>query len=282
MTPAAGASSVASVTASHPEWEPWLALFRAARAAMDDPVWIAAVPRHPAHVDTELPLISHARFEVDAVRAADSTAEVWRRADLPPVAQRETPAILEAAMCEDARRLAAIAASRGVDAALFATAAALAAMPLLHACRAAWEARVPEAWMRGSCPVCGGWAALAEARGLERALRLRCGRCGADWATAVVRCPFCGTTDHERLGTLVEHDATETRRVDTCSVCHGYMKTVATLSACPPAEVRMVDLATVDLDVAALRHGFARPTRAAHALEVQVVPGAARRGWWRR
>ena len=278
MTLAAGGSSVASVVASHPEWEPWLALFRAARSAIEDPVWKAAVPSRPAPLDADLPLIARAHLEIDARRAAASLAELWRQAGLPSLTDSATPPMLEAAIGEDASRLATLA--EGADAAVFATAASLAVMPLLHACRGAWQPDVPEHWMRGSCPICGAWPTLAEARGLERALRLRCGRCGADWATTVVRCPFCGIADHERLGTLVA-DTGDSRKVETCSVCRGYIKTVATLTACPPSDVPIVDLATVDLDVAALEHGYARPTAPAHSLDVRVLPRAGR-GWWRR
>src|SRR2546421_694409 len=84
-----------------------------------------------------------------------------------------------------------------------ATAAALMAVPLLQACRAAWRARISEAWLDAACPVCGAWAAVVEARGLERRLRHRCGRCGADWAAEPVRCSFCDMRDHERLTTPV-------------------------------------------------------------------------------
>jgi FdhE protein len=282
MTRAAGGSSVTSVIDSHPEWEPWLALFRVARATMADPVWANAVPAVPTRADANEPLIAHTRVEIDARRATRLVAEIWRSAGLPRLTERRTPAVLEAAICEDVRRLSELAAEDGADAALYATAAALAVMPLLHACRDAWQDRIVAGWMRGSCPICGAWAALAEARGLERALRLRCGRCSADWATEVVRCPFCGTVDHERLGTLVGEGAGDTRKVDTCSVCRGYIKTVATLAAFPAADVRIVDLATVDLDVAALERGFARPKHAAHTFGVEVVPRAARGAWWRR
>jgi FdhE protein len=85
------------------------------------------------------------------------------------------------------------------------------------------------------------------------------GRCGAVWAAQVLRCPFCGATEHTRLGTLVP-EAGDTRKADTCADCGAYIKTITTLAACPPADVRLLDAATVDLDVAALDHGFTRPS----------------------
>jgi FdhE protein len=120
-------------------------------------------------------------------------------------------------------------------------------------------------------PVCGGWPTVAESRGLERARRLRCGRCGGDWAYPALRCPFCANDDHERLGSLVPEGQAEARRVETCSVCQGYVKQVATLRAWAGDEVALADLASVDLDLAALEHGFARPETAAWSLAVRVV-----------
>jgi FdhE protein len=107
--------------------------------------------------------------------------------------------------------------------------------------------------------VCGASAALVEARGLERRLRHRCGRCGADWAAEPLRCPFCGTRDHGKLTGLVSERAGERGRVEACGLCRGYLKTITTLTAAPPAEVALLDLETVHLDVAAVEHDFQRP-----------------------
>jgi FdhE protein len=204
-------------------------------------------------------------------------AQLLQRAGLPAIAERAAPALLEAAIAEDVERLDALAAETGADAALFATVGALAAMPVLHACRRAWQARVPADWMCASCAICGAWATLAEARGLERRLCLRCGRCGAEWGAQIVRCAFCGTTDHDRLGTLVSGKGGTTRTVETCANCLAYMKTVTMLTACPPEDVRLLDLATVDLDIAALAHGYARPTHVAQRLDTHVTARVRRR-----
>jgi FdhE protein len=132
-------------------------------------------------------------------------------------------------------------------------------MPFLQACRVAWAARIPDAYEDAACPVCGASAALVEARGLERRLRHRCGRCGADWAAEPLRCPFCGTRDHGKLTGLVSERAGERGRVESCGLCRGYLKTITTLTAAPPAEVALLDLETVHLDVAAVEHDFQRP-----------------------
>jgi FdhE protein len=196
-------------------------------------------------------------------------------------------AVFEAAIAEDADRLRTLALEAGADVERFATVAALAIMPLLQRCREAWQGRVPAHYMAAACPLCGAWAALAEARGLERQLRLRCGRCGAEWPAEVVRCSFCETKEHSLLGALVGETAGDTRRVDTCSACRAYMKTITTLTPCPPADVRLQDLATVDLDVAALSQGYARPDGPARPLAVRITARTPERGRgmlvrWRR
>jgi hypothetical protein len=71
----------------------------------------------------------------------------------------------------------------------------------------------------------------------------------------------------------------ERRRVDTCLGCRGYVKTLATLVGSDPGEVALDDLASVDLDVAALAGGYRRPPGPGHALGLAVVaaPGQRRR-----
>jgi FdhE protein len=268
--------TLASLAEEHPEWRAWLGLFEVARAAIDDPGWKAAVPGAPAAADGGAPLIAGATLTIDAAQGATLLAALLEHAGAPAATESVVCAIFEAAITEDTERLETLAAATGAEAARFATVAALAVMPLLQACRQAWQGRIPVDWVAAACPLCGAWATLAEARGLEHQLRLRCGRCGADWAAQVLRCAFCGMTDHERLGTLVADATGDTRKVDTCAACLGYLKTITTLTACPPADVRLLDAATVELDVAALTQGFTRPAAPAHRFEVHVAARAPR------
>jgi FdhE protein len=255
------------------EYAGWLALYEVAHAAIDTPAWAAAVPV-PSDA---LPLIDGAVITVDR-GAARLVGTLLRRAGAPASRDDDAIALLEAAVADDDASVRAVAERAGIEAALAATAAALATMPLLQACRAAWAARIPETWRDAACPVCGTWAALVEARGLERRLRHRCGRCGADWAAEPVRCPFCGTTEHAQLTALVSERADERGRVEACTACRGYLKTVTTLTAAPPADVALLDLHTVHLDVAAIEHGFERPAPRARRVSLRAArPSRARR-----
>jgi FdhE protein len=277
MTSFARTSSLDDVVARHPESHGWLSLYRVVHAALAQPGWAEAVPPQPAAGAGE-PLMAGAVLTVDTRAVRRLVDAVLDRAQasigepgVAPFGAEASLALVEAAINEDSVTVSALAAERSVGPALLAEAAALAAMPLLQACRAAWGARVQPDWMAAACPVCGAWATLCEARGVERTMRLRCGRCGADWTGQPVRCPFCGNIEHATLGALVSERTGDTRKVETCSACLGYVKTVTTLQACPPAEVRLLDLDTVDLDIAALERGYARPSRPAHHLGLRVV-----------
>ena len=279
--------SVASLAAEHPEWDAWLTLYGIARAAVDEPAWKDAVPAAPSGPQGGVPLINGTTFEIDAALAAPLLDALLERAGPSRGPERTMPRVFEAAIAEDGGRLGALAVEVGADVERLATAAALAVMPLLQRCREAWQDRVRAEYMDAACPICGAWATLVEARGLERQLRMRCGRCGAEWAAQVLRCAFCATIEHAKLGALVGGTSGDTRRVDTCAVCLAYMKTITTLTPCPPADVRLLDVATVELDVAALSQGYARPASPARPLDIHVhahPPRSRRRGFalWRR
>ena len=149
--------------------------------------------------------------------------------------------------------------------------ASLIAMPMLQTCWRAWAERVPPDWTYGYCPVCGGWPALAEIRGLDGARHLRCGCCGSDWRTEWLRCPFCREGDHENLGSLVSPEGLGRQSIEVCDVCRGYVKTITTLTAIRADDVLLHDLATLPLDMAALERDYRRPAARGSAIAVGVV-----------
>lgn len=258
--------------ASQPEAGPWLAVLAAALEECANPDWdrMAAAATLLPERAAGAPFLAGARIPVDG-----ALAQRWLRrllalaADSGPagaslrVAARDDTldarALLEATINSDGERLDAIAISLDVDADALGAVAALAAMPLLQALRRRFAAAVDPRWSEGHCPLCGGWPLLAEQRGLERSRRLRCGRCGGDWAQPGIRCPFCGVTGHEARATLVSEQDGEARKVETCAACRGYLKSVSTLRAWDGDEVSLADLATVDLDLVALEREYERP-----------------------
>jgi FdhE protein len=263
----------------HPEWRAWLRLLEATRSELDDPCWAEAVPEMPPGTG-HAPLIDGAPFEMSG-RILDRrlrglltiAAEAGASPSLAVAARRpilDAPAVFEAAIAADRSRLDALAGSVGAEGVAFAPVAAVAVVPLLQACARRWSPRVGEDWDHGYCPVCGAWPALAEARGLERERRLRCARCGDDWRTEWLRCPFCGNRDHLALGALVSEATAETRRAETCAACRRYVKTITTLIPTAPRDVAIQDLATVDLDVGALAQGYRGGDGLGHPVSVHV------------
>lgn len=112
-------------------------------------------------------------------------------------------------------------------------------------------------WDRGYCPVCGAWPTLAELVGPEKRRVLRCVRCASAWSWYILLCPYCGNDDHRSLRMLFEEGAPQ--RIDVCERCHGYVKAITSYAPVSGVRLTAEDVATMDLDVVATDHGYARP-----------------------
>jgi FdhE protein len=111
-------------------------------------------------------------------------------------------------------------------------------------------------WNRGYCPACGSWPALAEVVGGHRVLR--CSFCAAAWELNTYACIYCGESG-EAFVTAAPDDERKDRRLEVCVSCAGYLKTVDTAALSPFPLLAIADLETMDLDVAAMERGYARP-----------------------
>lgn len=225
--------------------------------------------RLTAAVHTDLAVADHATALGRAVEQGDLDAA----------------SLLRAVVVQDGEALAQLARSVCLDVALLATIANLAALPLLQACgRRADPVLVGARWASGCCPVCAAWPALSELRGLDRTRWLRCGRCGSGWSVAYVGCPYCANADQRSAGYLAPERERESRRAVTCDACRGYLKTVTTIQAIPPAEIGLMDLQTLELDVAALDQDYGRPDVPGFSLDLAVELTERRSRWtpWHR
>ncbi|HJR66183.1 MAG TPA: formate dehydrogenase accessory protein FdhE [Gemmatimonadaceae bacterium] len=274
-------------------WRPWVKLLDVALQAAESSAWASAVPELPVRSDAAwppyAPLLEGASIRLDGRRARKLVRELIHTADDArddgakwSTAMRgrrlDAVGLLHAAIKRDLDAVDRIAARAGIDAPPLAVIAQLAVMPLLHACADRWREHVPSAWTHGYCPVCAAWPALAELRGLERSRRLRCGRCATDWPLPVLQCAYCGEDDHDRLGTLTPEGESQTRRVEVCYTCKGYLKTFTTLRPMVLRTIAMTDLASVDLDLIAQERQYARPSQFAHHLTLTVSRVGARAG----
>lgn len=274
-----------------PEWGPWLAVVREITREIKTSDWDAAVPRDLAPPRDATPVLACATLTVpaDAMRS-------WLKRSIRAAAASVTPnlatlrsaldanpdsaAVFEASLCQDVDRITALAAGSSVNPEAWQAVMAVVALPLLHACRRKCASAMPESWVEGYCPICGAWPAFAEVRGIERLRFFRCGRCGVDWHARLLHCPYCNMRDHDELVSLVPERPGVNAVIDACRRCHGYVKALSRLQGCEPEAVMLEDLASVDLDIAALDQGYARPAGAGFPLQATVTATSATRGFF--
>lgn len=289
-------SNLQELGRERPEWEPWLAVIKEVLSETTDAQWDAFVPDATGTPENKVPLLAKATFALETTVLRRWTERLVRTAcqsgtpkmaGLKPAlqAQSDILALFKASLCQDGARLNEMAAALGADVEAFQAVAALIPVPFLHACNRRWARSIPQGWTEGYCPVCGAWPALAEVRGIERIRYFRCGRCAGEWQTHGLTCPYCGMTDHNELVSMVPEKGGTSRVIDACKRCLGYVKTFTVLQGSPAAKVILDDLASVDLDVAALERGYRRPQGPGYVLDITLVDkaGASDRLFsWRR
>jgi FdhE protein len=113
-----------------------------------------------------------------------------------------------------------------------------------------------DGWSHGYCPACGSWPAVAEVAAGRRTLR--CSFCSCAWELPAYACIYCGESG-EAFVTAAPNEERKDRRVEVCSACGGYLKTVDVPELSPFPLLSISDIETTDLDVAAMEHGYARP-----------------------
>jgi len=272
-----------------PEWEPWLVVVDETLREAGNPAWETAVPAAAPAQRTAIPLLAGTTLTLEAdlvrrlfkrlIRTA-SRVGTPRMSSLKAAlhADLEWAPLFTASLCQDNDRINEIAAVAGADAEALHAIIALLPVPFLQACNRRWASSISASWVEGYCPVCGSLPAFAEVRGIERNRYFRCGRCGGEWHARALYCPYCAMSDHDELVQLVPEKDGSNAVIDACQRCLGYVKTFTRLQGCSPGTVMLEDLASVDLDVAAIEHGFARPPGPGFALGITVTDQATRRG----
>jgi FdhE protein len=270
------------------EWAPWLAVVEEALRETGALAWDAAVPPGGDARHTTVPLLAGATLSLQASsvrRFLERLIRMASRGGNPKIASVQSALhadvdVLElfaASLCQDSDRIKDGAMRSGADADALQAVVALLPVPFLHACNRRGASSISESWVQGYCPVCGSWPAFAEIRGIERRRSFRCGRCGAAWHARALYCPYCDMSDHGELVALVPQSREWNAAIDACNHCGGYVKTFTRLQGCPPETVMLEDLASVELDVAALEQGYTRPPGAGYVLGARVADKAGTR-----
>jgi FdhE protein len=171
--------------------------------------------------------------------------------------------LLTTSLHRDHATLRAVAVHRGLSPDLLWLVAELAVSPFVHALQrllfggatADLDAAL-DGWDRGYCAACGSWPAVAEVVRGHRTLR--CSFCAAGWELTSYACIYCREAG-ERFVTAAPNEERKDRRVEVCSACGGYLKTIDVPDLSPFPLLSISDIETTDLDVAAMEHGYARP-----------------------
>jgi FdhE protein len=270
----------------HPEWEPWLAVVQEVLSAIADPQWDRLVPARAEIQSDKVPLLATVILVVDpnSVRRllaqlilAARRSGTQKMATLKPELQAGLNALtlFKVALCQDTDGFSEIAAAIGADPEALQAVGSLLPVPFLQACNRRWARSVTKNWTDGYCPVCGAWPAFAEVRGIERSRYFRCGRCGSEWQSSCLVCPYCNTSNHEELVSLVPEKNSSNATIEACKRCLGYVKSFTKLQGSPPDKVLLDDLATVHLDVAALEQRYKRPQGTGYRLGIVVTDNHA-------
>jgi len=270
-----------------PEWQPWLAVVQEILRDTGVGDW-EAVPTRVTTQRPAVPLLAEATITVRASsvrRLMERLIQVASRSGTPTLetlaslfdGEVDVMRLFEACVCQNSDHINEIAAARGVDAGALQSVMALVPLPLLHACHRRWASSIAESWVEGYCPVCGAWPAFAEVRGIERSRCYRCGRCGVAWHARLLHCPYCALHDHDQLVSLVSENDGARGVIEACKGCLGYVKTFTRLQGCSADTVMLEDLASVDLDIAALEHGYSRPAGAGSPVGITLIDSGAAR-----
>jgi FdhE protein len=169
--------------------------------------------------------------------------------------QMDAGSLLTASLArnQDAIRTGAI--HRGLAPDLVWLLAELAASPFAHALQ---RALLPTAcdWNHGYCAVCGSWPALMEVVDGHRILR--CSFCASAWERNEYSCTYCGDSSETFITAAPDPERVQ-RRLEICGACQGYLKTLDVPGLSPFPLLAIYDMETMDLDLAAMEHGYSRP-----------------------
>ena len=243
---------------------------------------------HGEPVPLPAPLLTLALRDFCARLSSGATAETMAAlVQAIDVGQLDAAGVLSACFGRDQHRVRHAAAHAGVSAELLWLVAELALAPFAHLLRlqlferwkppptadqaASDEVEDPVAdalahWDRGFCPACGSWPALLEAG--AHGHTLRCSFCAHGWELLGYHCLYCGN-EGQGFITAAADPEQPGRRLQLCGACGGYVKALEMDEPSTFPLVAIDDLASLDLDMAAIERNYVRPALA----DIRKRPG---------
>ena len=259
-----------SAAALDPAWRKWIDLVELAVEESLQPAWSGCVHFHENR-PAEAPLLHGATIRLPA-RAREFAGRLAESLGIVALEAINPVTVMRIGIERDTSELESASFAIAIPTDTVSVLGQLCALPLLLNAAQTISPEASRSWQRGYCLVCGAWPSMVEMRGIQRERRMRCGCCGSDWLLPVLHCAFCDEIDHHKLGSLLSDGDEQHIRIDTCATCHGYLKTLFTLTTLPFPTLALKDMATVSFDLAARDRGYARPAHPGWQLRVEIVP----------
>jgi FdhE protein len=111
-------------------------------------------------------------------------------------------------------------------------------------------------WLRGHCPACGHWPALAHVQSAEGRRTLWCLHCGTRWPFGRLQCPYCLNASQEEFE-LIGAEVEPSCWAHTCAGCGKYIKEIRTGQSVDAFPFEEFYLETHSSDLLARDAGFA-------------------------
>jgi len=161
------------------------------------------------------------------------------------------PTLMKSLLTSDFKTIETTARQMEIDPAVLTLLLRLSLRPtLLQAAQALSDRLDLSQWNYGHCPVCGSAPKLADLSGEGGKRTLHCSLCETAWPYPRLRCPFCENDNREDLSYL-KAESEEGLRVDICTRCNQYLKTIDLRELAGPVIVPLDDVATWHLDIIA-------------------------------
>jgi FdhE protein len=253
-----------------PASQKWVDLVELAVSESHQPAWLTDIHIRERRAP-DSPLLEAATLRVDTVAASGLVMRLAGELGILNVNRVDPLSLILLGVERDSETADVLASRLAIPADIVVVLAQLSSLPLLLNAAKTLDSDASRTWQRGYCPVCGAWPSMAEMRGIQRERRMRCGCCGSDWLLPVLRCAFCDEIDHQKLGFLLNEEGAHHVRVETCSNCRGYLKTLTTLGSLPFATLAMKDVSTIAYDLAAQDRGYVRPARPRFQVHVEIM-----------